>query len=74
MLEASRVHRAEDRDANDARAFVRFLARRRRIALTESAPLDSQQLARAGHSHAVVLEADGVRRLRRGWIARKETP
>jgi hypothetical protein len=74
LLAASRVHRAEDRDANDARAFVRFLARHRRIAQIRSTPSDSQQLARAGHSHAVVLEADGVRRLRRAWIARKETP
>ena len=74
FLAASRVHRADDRDANDARAFVRFLARRRRIAQIRSPPSDSQQLARAGHSHAVVLESDGVRRLRRVWIARKEAP
>ncbi len=68
-LRASRVHRAGDRDADDARAFVRFLARRRRIGETRSVSLDSQQLAGAGHSHAVVLETDGVRRLRRAWIA-----
>ena len=69
FLTASRVHRAENRDADDARAFVRFLARRRRIVETRSTHPDSQLLARAGHSHAVVLDADGVRRLRRVWIA-----
>ena len=70
-LSASRVHRSEERDAEDARAYVRFLARRRRIA---EAPSDSLRLALTGHTHAVVLESDGVRRLRRAWIARKETP
>ncbi len=73
-LSASRVHRAVERDAEDACAFVRFLARLGRIAEARSALSDSQQLARTGHTHAVVLESDGVRRLRRAWIARKETP
>jgi hypothetical protein len=72
-LSASRVHRAGEGDAEDARAFVRFLARRGRIAPAVSAPSPSAQLARDGHSHEVVLEADGVRRLRRAWIAGKET-
>ena len=73
-LSASRVHRSGEGDADDARAFVRFLARRGRIAPAVSAPSTSAQLARAGHSHEVLIEADGVRRLRRAWIARKETP
>ena len=73
-LSASRVHNAGEDDADDARAFVRFLARRGRIAPATSAPRTSAELARAGHTHEVVLEEDGVRRLRRAWIARKETP
>ena len=73
-LAASRVHRAGEGDADDARAFVRFLARRGRIAPAVSARSTAAELARAGHSHEVVLEADGVRRLRRAWIAGKETP
>ena len=71
-LAASRVHRAGERDEDDARAFVRFLARRGRIAPAVSTRSTSVQLARTGHSHEVVLEADGVRRLRRAWIAAKE--
>jgi hypothetical protein len=68
------VHRAGDRDAEDAGAFVRFLARTRRIAdVTDTIP-DSVRLARDHKSHAVVREADSVRRLRRVWIARKEFP
>ncbi|HTR03546.1 MAG TPA: hypothetical protein VMN82_10160 [Thermoanaerobaculia bacterium] len=73
FLRASRVRPADDGDAEDARAFVRFLARRRRIADASAAP-DSVALARARKSHAVVRDADGVRRLRRVWIARKEDP
>lgn len=73
-LSASRVHRAGEDDADDARAFVRFLARRGRIAPTARAASNSVELVRSGHSHEVVLEADGVRRLRRAWIAGKETP
>lgn len=69
FLRASLVHPAGDRDEEDARAFVRFLARRRRIAAEEEGPADSQRLARERKSHAVVREADGVRRLRRVWIA-----
>jgi hypothetical protein len=71
-LAASRVHRAGEGDVDDARAFVRFLARRGRIAPAVSTRSTSLQLARTGHSHEVVLEADGVRRLRRAWIAGKE--
>ncbi len=73
-LSASRVHRAGEDDAGDARAFVRFLARRGRIAPEPGPSANPVELVRAGHSHEVVLEDDGVRRLRRVWIARKETP
>jgi hypothetical protein len=64
------MHPAGDRDAADARAFVRHLARSGRIADAEADPPDSVALARRGQSHAVVREPDGVRRLRRIWIAR----
>lgn len=73
-LSASRVHRAGEDDASDARAFVRFLVRRGRIAPAVSTPSTPAELARDGHSHEVLIEADGVRRLRRAWIAGKETP
>jgi hypothetical protein len=73
FLEASRVHPAGEIDADDARAFVRSLARGRRIADTQDAAPDALRLARSGKSHAVVREADGIRRLRRVWIARKES-
>ena len=69
FLRASLVHRAGDRDEEDARAFVRFLARRRRIASEEENAADSERLARERKSHAVVRENDGIRRLRRVWIA-----
>ena len=69
FLVASRVHAAGEPDAEDARAFVRFLARRGRIADAGAGLRDSVALARARKSHAVVREADGVRRLRRIWIA-----
>ncbi|HSB35687.1 MAG TPA: hypothetical protein VLH41_02350 [Thermoanaerobaculia bacterium] len=73
ILRASRVHRAGDRDEEDARAFVRHLARMRRIAETADALPESEPLAREGKSHAVVREADGVRRLRRVWISKGGT-
>ncbi len=69
LLRASRVHRAEDRDAEDARAFVRFLARRNRIAELAERPPPARALAAAGKTHAVLREEDGMRRLRRVWIA-----
>jgi hypothetical protein len=68
-LEASRVHRADDAEEADARAFVRFLARRRRIAAESGRPPVAETLAREGMTHAVVREEDGVPRLRRIWIA-----
>jgi len=72
MLRASRFHPASDRDAADARAFVRFLARRRAIADQAEGRAATRRLAAEGKSHAVVREEDGVRRLRRVWIAKEE--
>ena len=74
FLTASHVRVAEDRDEEDARAFVRHLARLGRIAESSVRPPDSLALAKSRRTHAVVREADGVRRLRRIWISRKETP
>jgi hypothetical protein len=71
FLRASRTHQAGDRDEEDARAFVRFLARQRRIASDAEDASDSERLARERKSHAVVRDPDGVRRLRRIWIAAK---
>ena len=69
FLRASRTHPAGDRDEEDARAFVRFLARQRRIASEAEDASDSRRLAKERKSHAVVRDPDGVRRLRRVWIA-----
>jgi hypothetical protein len=73
FLEASRVHAAGDRDVEDARAFVRFLARAERIADASREHPDSVRLARDRKTHAVLREPDGVRRLRRVWMAGKES-
>ncbi len=72
LLRASRFHPASERDADDARAFVRFLARRRAIADETEGRAATRMLARDGKSHAVVREEDGIRRLRRVWIAEEE--
>ena len=69
FLRASRMHAASSRDAEDARAFVRFLARRRAIADEVEFRVATPRLVREGKSHAVVKEGDGVRRVRRVWIA-----
>lgn len=66
-MTASRVERAGPEDEEDAREFVRALARTGRI--TEDTSLDSSALYREGKSHVVRREADGVRRLRRAWVA-----
>ena len=73
FLRATRVHAAENRDVEDAKAFVRFLVRRRRIAELAGFAPDSVALARERKTHVVVRDPDGVRRLKRVWIAR-ETP
>jgi hypothetical protein len=72
FLTASRVRVAENRDEEDARAFVRHLARLGRIADSSVRRPDSVALAKSRRSHAVVRDADGVRRLRRIWISGKE--
>jgi len=72
LLRASRFHAASDGDAEDARAFVRFLARRRAIADEAEGRAATRRLALEGKSHAVVREDDGIRRLRRVWIAKEE--
>jgi len=69
-LTASAAYPAADRDGEDARAYVRFLAERDRIAQSEKAP-NALELFQQGKSYVVVPEEDGVRRLRRVWIARK---
>ncbi|HEY3203877.1 MAG TPA: hypothetical protein VGL03_09475 [Thermoanaerobaculia bacterium] len=74
FLTASRVHRAEDTDEEDARAFVRFLVRRDQIAAESERPPESERLAFERKTHAVVREDDGVRRLRRVWIAGRCEP
>ena len=71
FLRASRVHRAGAPDEEDARAFVRFLARLDRIADAGDAEPDSRSFAKAGKTHAVVRGPDGIRRVRRVWIARR---
>ncbi len=71
FLHASRVRAAGDPDVEDARAFVRFLVRRRRVAAVAPGAWNSVALAREGKTHAVVRDPDGVRRLKRVWIARE---
>ena len=73
FLRASRMHAASSRDAEDARAFVRYLARRRAIADEVEFRVATPRLVREGKSHAVVKEGDGVRRVRRVWIAEEGT-
>lgn len=64
---ASRVRRADAEDEEDAREFVRTLARSRRIA-DDASPRDPSLLYREGRSHFVARESDGVRRVRRAWF------
>ena len=71
FLRASRIYGAGPDDEEDARAFVRHLARMRRIAETTDRFPDSRPLALERKTHAVVREEDGVRRLRRVWISKE---
>jgi hypothetical protein len=64
---ASRVELAGREEEEDAREFVRTLARTERIA-PEATTADPARLYREGKSHFVVRERDGVRRLRRAWF------
>jgi len=66
---ASQVERAGGDEEEDAREFVRTLARRGRIAGDGASPPDAPYLYREGRSHFVARERDGVRRLRRVWIS-----
>jgi hypothetical protein len=70
---ASRVYRSDERDERDARAFVRSLARAGRIAEAGRATPDSTSLLREGKTHMVIEEEDGIRRVRRAWVARTKT-
>ena len=72
VLHASRMHPAGARDVEDARAYVRFLARRRAMADEAEGVAPTPRLVREGWSHAVVVEGDGIRRVRRVWIAKEE--
>ncbi len=65
---AARVETARPEDEEDAREFVRTLARLDRIAPDGDAPPDSARLYKEGKSHFVSRERDGVRRLRRAWV------
>jgi hypothetical protein len=66
---AANVLRAGDDEGEDAREFVRTLARRERIAGDDAAWTDAPALFREGRSHFVARERDGIRRLRRAWIS-----
>jgi hypothetical protein len=65
-VNAARVERAGPEEEEDAREFVRTLARAGRIA-AEDEEHDPAHLYREGKSHFVARESDGVRRLRRSW-------
>ncbi len=66
---ASHVESAGPDEEEDAREFVRTLARRDRIAENDESPPDVARLYREGRSHFVRRESDGVRRVRRAWIS-----
>src|SRR5688572_1805894 len=66
---ASRVERAGTEDEEDAREFVRTLARRGRIAGDDAPSVAAPALYREGKSHFVARERDGVRRVRRAWFS-----
>jgi hypothetical protein len=66
QVTASRIEAAGPEDEEDAREFVRTLARNGRIAA--DGKIDSARLYREGQSHFVTRERDGVRRLRRAWV------
>ncbi|HEY3171331.1 MAG TPA: hypothetical protein VGK86_02035 [Thermoanaerobaculia bacterium] len=67
---AARVESAGPEEEEDAREFVRTLARLDRISADDDAPSSSARLYKEGKSHFVSLERDGARRLRRAWVAR----
>jgi hypothetical protein len=66
---ASRVYRSGDGDERDAREFVRRLASAGRIADAGRVLPDARSLIPQGKTHVVLEEEDGVRRVRRAWVA-----
>ena len=66
---ASRVETAGPEEEEDAREFVRTLARGDRIADGDESPPNVERLYSEGKSHFVARESDGVRRVRRAWIS-----
>ena len=66
---ASNLETAGPEEEEDAREFVRTLARRDRIAADDEAPPNVARLYFEGKSHFVARESDGVRRVRRAWIS-----
>ena len=66
---ASNLETAGPEEEEDAREFVRTLARRDRIAADDEAPPNVARLYLEGKSHFVARESDGVRRVRRAWIS-----
>jgi hypothetical protein len=67
---ASHIDTAGPDEEEDAREFVRTLARGDRIAADDGNPPDAARLYREGKTHFVVRESDGVRRVRRAWVAK----
>lgn len=67
-MAASLVETAGPEEEEDAREFVRTLARRDRIAAGDESA-NVARLYQEGRSHFVAREADGVRRVRRAWIS-----
>jgi hypothetical protein len=70
---AARVESAGLEEEEDAREFVRTLARLDRIAADDDAASDTARMYKEGKSHFVSLERDGVRRLRRAWVAERRS-
>jgi len=70
---AARVESAGPEEEEDAREFVRTLARLDRIAADDDAASDTARMYKEGKSHFVSLERDGVRRLRRAWVAERRS-
>jgi hypothetical protein len=70
---AARVESAGPEEEEDAREFVRTLVRLDRIAADDDAASDTARMYKEGKSHFVSLERDGVRRLRRAWVAERRS-
>lgn len=70
---AARVESAGPEEEEDAREFVRTLVRLDRIAADDDTASDTARMYKEGKSHFVSLERDGVRRLRRAWVAERRS-